>query len=110
MEKKLNFGSGKKKMKGYVNADIHGADVNFDFNKFPYPFKDDTFDYIYACHTIEHLENLFRVFEELHRICKDGATIEIISPFWLHPAASSVGQKHFHFSSDWLRPIVDTLT
>ena len=41
---KLNFGCGPEIMKGYVNMDIlklSGVDVVHNFNKFPYPFKDN---------------------------------------------------------------------
>ena len=36
------------------------------------PFKDDTFDYIYSEHLIEHLEySKAKLLEELYRVCKN---------------------------------------
>lgn len=48
-KKKLNLGCGKDIKKEYVNLDIRkfpGVDIIHDLNKFPYPFKDDSFDEI----------------------------------------------------------------
>ena len=81
--KKLNLGCGKNILKGYVNLDISpypGVDVLHDLNKFPYPFEDNTFDYVYSEHTIEHLDNLEKTIKELHRICKPMAILHIRVP------------------------------
>lgn len=48
-----------------------GADVVHDLNKFPYPFEANTFDIIYTSHCIEHIENKFKVFWEIHRLLKN---------------------------------------
>jgi len=45
-KKKLHLGCGKIIKEGYVNLDIQklpGVDVIHDLNKFPYPFKDNSF-------------------------------------------------------------------
>ena len=88
--KKLNFGCGnviKLKEKGWINVDIlkrKNIDKSFDFDKFPYPFENNTFDYIFADGVLEHLDNVPRVMEELWRICKNNAIIEIFVPYWNH--------------------------
>ena len=49
MENKLNFGCGKDIRVGWDNVDIlECKDIfkSFDFNKFPYPLKEDYYDYI----------------------------------------------------------------
>lgn len=81
--KKLNLGCGTDMKKGYVNLDfldISGVDVKHDLNKFPYPFKENTFDEIYTSHVLEHLENFEKVMGELKRISKAGAKIKIRVP------------------------------
>lgn len=81
--KKLNFGCGEEILKGYTNMDIlklKGVDVVHNFNKFPYPFKDNTFDEVYTSHVLEHLEDLTKVMAELKRICKPKAKIKIRVP------------------------------
>ncbi len=81
--RKLNLGSGEFLKEGYVNVDftsISEPDVRHDLNRFPYPFEDDHFDVIEADHVLEHLENAFRVVEELYRIARHGATIHLRVP------------------------------
>jgi SAM-dependent methyltransferase len=81
--KKLNLGSGTDIKKGYLNIDflkIKGVDVVHNLNKYPYPFKDDTFDEIYASHVLEHLDDLIKAMAELKRISKRGAKIIIRVP------------------------------
>lgn len=83
--KKLNFGCGKIIKKGWVNVDgqkAKGIDKSFDFEKFPYPLKANEFDYILLDNVFEHLINLNDILDELHRISKKGAVIEIIVPYY----------------------------
>jgi len=81
--KKLNLGFGKDIKKGYINLDFMkqpGVDIVHNLNKFPWPFKDNEFDEVYASHVLEHVDDLIKTMEELHRICKSGAKIIIRVP------------------------------
>ncbi len=71
---KLNLGCGSEYLKGYINIDIMQgvADVVWDLNKCPYPFEDDSVDYVLAKHVLEHLDDVISVMNELHRIVKKG--------------------------------------
>jgi len=100
--KKLNFGCGNKILEGWVNVDIQkarGIDKSFDFNKFPYPFKDNSFDYILVDNVLEHLDNPKKVLDELHRIAKKDAIIKIIVPYY-HCRGAYNDITHKHFFSD----------
>ncbi|MCU0642376.1 MAG: class I SAM-dependent methyltransferase [archaeon] len=80
---KLNLGSGPDIKNGFVNLDsvkMPGIDVVHNLNKFPYPFKENAFDLIYASHVLEHLDDLPRVMRELSRISKNKARILIRVP------------------------------
>lgn len=80
---KLNLGSGNDYKKGFVNLDYNSKyklDVNHNLNKFPYPFKEDQFDYVYCSHILEHVEDLFKTLKELERITKIGGLIHIKVP------------------------------
>ncbi len=82
--RKLNLGCGTKYKEDWVNLDINSnykADIYHDLNKFPYPFRDNQFDYILLENILEHLDNILDVLNELHRICKDKAVIEITTSF-----------------------------
>ncbi len=85
MIKKLNLGCGKIIKKGWTNVDIQkgkGIDKSFDFCKFPYPFKDNTFDVVLLDNVLEHLVNPQAVVAEIWRICKNKAIIEAIVPYY----------------------------
>lgn len=78
--KKLNFGSGRREWKGWTNIDIQEeSEVSWDLNKIPYPFEDNTFDYVFSNMVLEHLDCPDMALEELWRICKPGAKIWIIT-------------------------------
>lgn len=86
--KKLNFGCGKiikPKKEGWINADIQkgkGIDKSFNFEKFPYPFEDNYFDYIFCDNVLEHLNSPIKVINQLWRISKKNALIEIKVPYY----------------------------
>ncbi len=93
---KLNLGCGEFKKEGYVNLDwnpLTKPDVIHDFNKFPYPFKDNTFDYIEAIHVLEHLDRPFAVMTELHRILKPKGKLLIKVP---HFSRGFTHAEHAH--------------
>jgi len=90
MEKtKLNLGCGKDIKEGYVNVDsvkLSGVDVIQELSDYPWKFKDNEFDEVYARFILEHLPDNIKVMEEIWRISKPGAIIKIWVP---------------HFSSDY---------
>lgn len=96
---KLNLGCGQHIYPGWINADIQkseGVDKSFDFNVFPYPFKKETFDYILVDNVLEHLDDCYKVIDELWRIAKPNATIEIRVPYCHNLVAfNDPGHKHF---------------
>jgi 2-polyprenyl-3-methyl-5-hydroxy-6-metoxy-1,4-benzoquinol methylase len=74
----LDVGCGYKKHSGAVGIDYNknsDADVIHNLNEFPYPFKDDEFDVLICNSILEHLDDVLRVLEELHRISKPNAII-----------------------------------
>ena len=99
MSSKLHLGCGKKILKGWVNLDIvkgKGVDVVHNLEKFPYPFKENTFNEILADNVIEHLADIIKVMEELHRIGKNGCIVKIIVPYYNHHFAyQDPTHKHF---------------
>ena len=87
---KLNLGCGRVILDGYVNldkVDLEGVDVVHDLNTFPYPFDDNRFDEIYCSHVLEHVDDLVKVVEELHRITKLYGRIKVIAPYFASQGA-----------------------
>jgi len=83
--KKLNLGCGNDCKKDWINLDKHklqGVNVVHDLNKFPYPFKENEFDFIYASMILEHLDNWVNAMEEIHRIMKNGGILRVRVPFF----------------------------
>lgn len=85
---KLNIGCGFDIKSWYTNVDRvknPWVDKVFDFETFPYPFEDNSIDEIYCSMVMEHIHNLSGMMDELVRICKDGAKIQITVPYLSSP-------------------------
>jgi len=81
--KRLNLGCGTDIKKGYINVDFienRGVDVVYDLNKYPYPFKDNSVEEIYARDIMEHLDNPNKFIKELWRIGEPNCKICIRVP------------------------------
>lgn len=106
---KLNLGSGSKPLKGYINVDYYNdqADLRHDLNVFPYPFATGTVEEIVMDNSLEHLDNIITVMEELHRICANNAKLTIIVPYFRSKwAYIDPTHKHF-FTLDSMNYFVD---
>lgn len=115
MKKKsvLHLGCGKQKIPGSVGVDNNPRvkpDVVHNLNKFPYPFSSNRFDEIIAENIIEHLDNVIKAMEEIHRLAKPNAKI-IISMGHFTSVDSFTDPTHKHFftsrSFDYLIPGTD---
>jgi SAM-dependent methyltransferase len=83
-EKSLDLGCGRDKLPGSIGIDVNprsDADVIHDLDVFPWPFDDNTFDYVRANDVLEHVANFEGCVRELHRVCKPGARIDVRMPF-----------------------------
>ena len=81
----LDLGCGNKKREGTVGVDHNdrtAADIVHNLNKFPYPFPDSSVDHIYMDNVLEHLDDVIRVMEEVHRVLKPDGTVKIIVPYF----------------------------
>lgn len=95
-EIKLHFGCGNNIKEGYVNIDLnksYGADVCFDMERFPYPFKSDYADEILCRMTLEHIKTPSKAIDEFHRIIKPGGVVRIVVPHFSH-ASSLLADIH----------------
>mgnify|MGYP000914503847 CR=1 FL=1 len=79
---KLNVGCGSVKFPGWVNIDIEpNADLVVDLRN-GLPLKDNTADFIYNEHFIEHLsfEDGEKAVKEFYRVLKGGGVLRIATP------------------------------
>lgn len=94
---KLNIGCGMNKAAGYVNIDKYPScspDLVMDAEVFPWPFGTNQVEEVLFNHSLEHMGKETNVFlgiiQELYRVCKHGAKIQINAP---HP-------RHNNFIND----------
>ncbi|MCL5039659.1 MAG: class I SAM-dependent methyltransferase [Firmicutes bacterium] len=81
--KVLDLGCGPNKISGATGVDLRpgpGVDVVHDLNVYPWPFANDEFDLVNASHVLEHLEDVIRAVEEIHRVTKPGGLVRVLVP------------------------------
>lgn len=90
----INIGSGDEKVEGFINIDYDQLtlpDYCFNIEKDIWPFEDNTVEKVIAHHIFEHIgEGYFHMLQELYRVCKHNAIIDILVP---HP-------RHDNFIND----------
>jgi ubiquinone/menaquinone biosynthesis C-methylase UbiE len=83
---KINIGAGYNKIEGFASIDYDkdsNPDYQLDIETDDLPFEDNTVETVVAHHILEHLgEGYFHALQEIYRVCKHGAIIDIRVP---HP-------------------------
>lgn len=80
----LDIGCGPNKIPNTIGVDkrlIQGVDVVCDIER-ELPFKANSVDLIWMRHVIEHVGNLIGLMEEVYRVCRHGAAVEIVVPYY----------------------------
>src|SRR5262249_59885559 len=79
----LNLGCGSKHIEGATNVDrspsVH-PDVVHDLDQTPWPFAPSSFDEVVGYDVVEHVADVVRFMEEVHRVASPGATIRLTVP------------------------------
>lgn len=86
MTLKLNLGCGKDIKEDCENIDIiKGKEIkqyNLECANFiPLPYEDNSVDYIYAFHILEHIRGFLPLCEELYRVAKPNSILHIKVPY-----------------------------
>ena len=98
----LDIGCGRNKLPGSIGLDLmplEGVDVVHDLNCYPYPFFEDSFDFIRLSHVVEHVGSILKTMEEVYRIAKDGAEVEIITPHYTDTSSWQDPTHLWHLNS-----------
>jgi SAM-dependent methyltransferase len=78
-ERELERAPGDRVVRVDVRPDTR-PDVTWDLDRFPWPFEDGSFDAIDCTDVLEHLDDIVRVMEEIHRIGRPGCRVTIATP------------------------------
>lgn len=73
---------GSRKPEGFVGVDTYGGDnvdIVSDLNGI-FPFEDNSVDLVRAHDAIEHLKDKIHTMNEIWRICKPNATVDVFVP------------------------------
>jgi len=102
----LDLGCGKNKVIGSVGLDkvkLESVDIVHDLLSFPYPLENESYDFIYLRHTIEHfaIENIDLILKECYRILKKNGKIQINVPhvFSLAAYTDLTHKSYYTFNS-----------
>lgn len=80
----LDLGCGPHKRLGAFGFDRRpqpGVNVACNIED-PLPLQNECADLVYMSHVIEHVTNLIGLMEEVYRVCKPGAVVEIVVPYY----------------------------
>lgn len=81
---KLQIGTSHTSLNGWLNTDLHPANPSVIYldATHRFPFKDNTFDYVYSEHMIEHLDyrSAVSMLRESFRVLRPGGRIRISTP------------------------------
>ncbi|PID75572.1 MAG: hypothetical protein CSB23_03300 [Deltaproteobacteria bacterium] len=108
--KKLHIGCGRNFLDGWLNSDLspNSQDIISIDATAPFPFKNETFDYIFSEHMIEHISypNGLLMLNECYRILKNSGAIRISTPdlFFL---IDLYGDKKTKLQEDYIKWATD---
>src|SRR5271169_3782643 len=102
----LDVGCGINKLKGSIGIDRNPdsrADVIVELDRFPYPFRDSSFDALQAVHVIEHVSDVIRSMEEFHGLVRPGGEVLIVTPHYTDFSSFCDPTHRWHLNSFSLR-------
>lgn len=94
-----NLGCGSQNYPGTIGVDkisLPHIQIQHDLNIFPWPIEDNSADIVISFHFLEHVDDLFQTFKEIHRICKNNGRVIIEVPHFRYSSAfKDPTHKHF---------------
>ena len=103
-ESVIDLGCGPAKVPGAFGVDHHpyeGVDQVLSLDETPWPLDDSGYDRIYARHVIEHLADVPSFMNEVHRIGKPGAILEVVTPHFSSIDSYKDPTHRWHLATTW---------
>jgi ubiquinone/menaquinone biosynthesis C-methylase UbiE len=77
----LNIACGFERREGCINLDIRrDAEADVISDAFKLPFKSNAFDRVYMHNFLEHVTDTVGIMEEVWRVCRNNAVVDIVVP------------------------------
>ncbi len=95
----LNLGCGPKPLSGHLNVDVSPrakADLLLNLNALPWKLPESYFTLVRMHDVLEHLQNVRGTMAEIHRVCQNGAKVDISVPHF-SSANAFADTDHLHF-------------
>ena len=112
MKENINLGCGSDILPDYTNADFQkfeGVDFAIDLNKIPWGLSSDCFSNIKIINVLEHLKIMpNETLNELYRISKDGAVIDLEVPYCNSQSANSCDHIHRGFELNFIESLINS--
>lgn len=102
MPRILDIGCGKNKYPGAIGVDRNpatDADVLCDLGRPPYPFRDASFDEIRVVHVVEHVEDVIRFMEEMHRLLRPAGRLYLVTPHYTDSSSFCDPTHRWHLNT-----------
>lgn len=80
---RIDLGSGKHKFRdciGIDRIDYPDTDIVHDFNQ-KLPLEDNSVEFVMASHSLQYVDNLQPVMEDIYRVCRHKAIVCIVAPY-----------------------------
>src|SRR3954471_20925249 len=93
---RIDLGCGNAKRPGFQGVDYleaPGVDHVVNIAEQRLPFEDDSVDAVFSAPFLEHIGEPYNVLSEIGRVCRDGARIEIWTPYAFSDEAFVYGHE-----------------
>ncbi|MCC3371655.1 methyltransferase domain-containing protein [Cohnella sp. REN36] len=98
---RIDLGCGKNKFRDCIGIDriaYHNTDIVHDLNQ-PLPLEDNSVDFVMASRSLEYVDDLHAVMEDIYRVCRHKAVVCIVAPY-AHVSSHMVNPQYKHLFNE----------
>lgn len=112
----VELGAGQNPEPGFTGVDIMpGSDIEADLFTMPFPFDDDSVDFIYSSHFVEHVPDWDAFWSEVYRVISPKGIVVAMTPYhssvraWQDPDhKQAISEQRYAYLSKRLREEMKT--